>query len=258
MPLRRLALSACALALSAPLARAQTAEPLPPPPVYAPGATDTYYQPPQPQQPVYSQPPVYTAPGPAYSPSAARPAPRFRPQLGLGARVIGTWSNNGLVEYSQGGVGVDLLLRASRYLSTELSLQYLRVGLDRSLYDRTDVPFLLGLRVHLAGPRSIVAPYFAFTGGGSWARLDLPAAGPTGPGGPGDREEAWFVEGQLGGGLEIRIGRHFALSADVRGVGKARVGEGPRLVSTDLYGDERELMGSQVGLIGTLGAAGYF
>src|SRR5205085_9434668 len=131
--------------------------------------------------------------------------------------------------------------RASRYLSTELSLQYLRVGLDRSVYDRTDVPFLLGLRVHLTGPRSVVAPYFAFAGGGSWARLDLPDV----------REEAWFVEGQLGGGLEIRLGRHFALTADVRGVGKARVGEGPRLVAADLYGDPRELMGSQIGVIGT-------
>jgi hypothetical protein len=252
MSLRRIVLSACALALSAPLARAQTAEPLPPPPVYAPGATDTYYQPPQqaqpPQQPVYGQPPVFTAPGPAYTPSAARPAPRFRPQLGLGARVVGAWSNNGLVEYSQGGASVDLLLRASRYVTTEASLQYLRVGVDRSLYDRTDVPFLLGLRVHLAGPRSVVAPYFAFAGGGTWARLDLPDV----------REEAWYVAGQLGGGLEVRIGRHFAITADIRGVGKARVGDGPRLVSTDLYGEERELMGSQVGFIGTLGAAGYF
>jgi hypothetical protein len=249
MPVRRLVLPACALAtslLAAPLARAQTAEPLPPPPVYSNGAVvpgDPYYQPPQAQPPVYVQP----AP-PVYGQSSVRPAPRFRSQFGLGARVLGTWSSNGLIEFSQGGVGVDLLLRATRYVSTELSLQYLRVGVDRSIYDRTDVPILFGLRVHLAGPRAVVAPYLAGAAGASWARLDLPDV----------REEAWFVEGQLGGGLEIRIGRHFALSGDVRGVGKARVGSAPRLVSYDIYGDQRELMGSQAGVSATLGAAGYF
>lgn len=249
------------LATLAPAAAlAQSAEPLPPPPVYADPAQPVY-SPPAAGPPVYGSPPASGAPvygqpaygQPAYAqPSYSQPVPRwrrpFQRQLGLGVRATGQWADNGLLEYGLGGLQGDLLLRASPHVTTELSSGYLRTGLAG--YDRTDVPITLGVRLHLGGPRSVVSPYFVVAGGAQYARLDSPEAG--------GYEQAWFLQGQLGGGLEVRLGRHFALNADLRGIGHLRVDQGARLVALDVFGQERPLLGSQLGLQGNLGLAAYF
>lgn len=231
---------------------------------------EPYYVPP-PEPPAAPGAPAYPDAAPAAYPAppappegeapwvAARPMSRaraaverallpFRRQVGLGARVIGAVSGNGIVGFGQGGVAVDLLLRAHPYLTTELSLQYLGTGQDSGGYARGDVPLLLGQRVSLRGPGKIAAPYLVAAVGVSYAQLST----------PGGADQGFFVDGQAGAGLEVRLGRHVALGLDLRVAGKLRVDQGPRLIAFDDGGQPRELLGSQLGATGSLTAAGFF
>ena len=71
------------------------------------------------------------------------------------------------------------------------------------------------------------------------------------------QDTAWFVEGQLGGGLEIRLGQHFVLNADLRGDGRYRITDpdSTTVETQKVNGVVLSPMGNQYGLQGRLGAA---
>jgi hypothetical protein len=172
----------------------------------------------------------------------------FRRQLGLGARIVGAFGTNGYLGFGQGGVAIDVLLRGHPYLTTELSLQYLGSAPDGTGYARSDVPLLLSQRVNLRGPGRILAPYVVAGVGASFARVQTPTV----------EDLGLFLDGQAGGGVELRLGRFAALGADLRATGKLRVDGSPRETERDQLGQLREVLGSQLGLAASLTAAGYF
>jgi hypothetical protein len=178
--------------------------PPPPPPVYAPQV----YSPPPP-------PPVYYAPVPAVAPAptvvvAAPPVVGWKSRIGLGVRGTGQVARD---SWHNLGIGGEFLARLSNHVSLELAAEYQRNVAGPSGAERIDVPATIGFRFHIGKPHWIVSPYFVLASGMNWARADFRAA----------VDEAWYFVGQLGGGLELRLGQHFAITADARFEGKRRV-----------------------------------
>lgn len=259
-------------------ALAQDAAPLPPPPVYGaptygvppapapyaypysavpPGSAPVpmYAPPPVNAPPVYAQPPVYVRP-PA-------PPPRpfvFRPQLGFGLRILGAWNANAYTDVGQGGVAGDLLFRVHPRLTLELSAAWLGTTSNseyQTSYSRTDVPLTLGTRIHLGNPGWIASPYLALATGGGWARAYTPVADEL-----GFLYEAtdsgWFWDAQLGGGFELRVGRHFALLMDLRMASRLRVDKQPRLEVIDFTGAPVPILSHQLGAQAQFGLNVFF
>jgi hypothetical protein len=72
------------------------------------------------------------------------------------------------------------------------------------------------MRLHIGRPDWVVSPYFVFATGVNWATRDLPL----------NRDDhALYLLGQLGGGLEIRLGHRVGLTADLRLDAKKRAND---------------------------------
>jgi hypothetical protein len=201
--------------------------PSPPPVWVAPGAPPppVYVTPPpvvvQPQQPIYVEPqPVY-APPPVYPPPAPAPAPvvtivnnppakpDFVERFGFGATVEGLFTvDNG----DNKGFGIlgQLRYRVARHLGLELMAGYER---SHTAQDQlhTDVPVTFGLLIPFIGPEHILSPYLVGAAGLNFADLRLIDGATL----QLDDSRTQLV-GQVGGGLELRLGQHFALNGDVR------------------------------------------
>ncbi len=95
-----------------------------------------------------------------------------------------------------------------------------------------------------------MSPYFVAAGGLDFANQDLRVT----------QDKALFLEGQLGGGVELRLGRHFALSADVRWEGRRRLNDpAPAVVATrSVDGKPVHALSDQTGAQFRLAAAVYF
>jgi hypothetical protein len=260
----------------APVPQVCCAQPLPPPPpVYVqpypqqpccaqPLPPPVYVQPaPPPPPPVYVQPapppPVYVQPAPQAAPLPLPPPvvlqrprlvekPQWRSRFGLGARFAGVLNTDQLSRSSHLGFGGELLFRVARHLSLEVAGEYQRT-VDEG-FARMDVPVTFGMRVHIGPPEWVVSPYFVVASGVTYANLDFLHA----------HDVAWFLEGQAGGGLEIRLGQRFALTGDVRGVGRVRMTPPSEAAANTIAvnGKPFQPMGNQGGVQFRLGAALYF
>ena len=232
--------------------------PLPPPPVYmqpAPVQQPVYVQPAPVQQPVYVQPaPVQpVAPPPAMNVvTVQRPSlPQWKSRFGIGARFVGAVSleNQDFSDrFTQLGFGGELLYRANRRVVLELGGEYQKRMSNG--FERYDVPVTLGVRLHIGAPDWVVSPYFVTAVGGVYSNLDYVRS----------QDKAWYLEGQLGGGLEVRLGQHFVLNADLRGDGRYRVDEPDATTQSTqkVNGVVLSPLGNQYGLQARLGAAIYF
>lgn len=220
----------------------QPQPPLPPPPVYSQ---------PAPPPPVYSQPPAYYQYPPA---TYARPPQPVRPQwtarVGIGGRFAGIINRDDWTQFGQLGFGGEMLFRVQRHIVLELASEYQRSVYGEGEFRRYDVPVTLGARFHLGGPEWVVSPYLVAAAGLNYANLDYIHA----------RDIAWFAVGQLGGGLEIRLGKHVALTGDVRIDGRRRLSEPDEATqaTTFVNGKPFAPMQSQYGGQFRLGAAVYF
>jgi hypothetical protein len=169
----------------------------------------------------------------AEQPSRAKSSSTFS-RVGLGARGAATLLGEG--KYTIGG-GAELLVRLSHHFSLELAAEYQHSIIASPV--RQDLPITLGLRTYLVGLKARIAPYLVAAGG-----IDLAAAEVA-----GIRQRGLFLEGQLGGGLELRLGHHLAITADARFDARKRLGEpGPSIVE----------LPSGIGVQVRLGAAVYF
>lgn len=232
------------------------APPPPPPVVYqAPPPPPVVYQapPPPPPAPVYQAPPapVYQAPPPpppvVYT--AAKPVlPQWKAKYGVGARFAALINTDTFTDFSQLGFGGEFLFRAHRRLVLELAGEYQKRVDDG--FKRWDVPVTLGLRIHIGAPDWMFSPYFVVAAGAAYADLDFLAS----------HDKAWFAVGQAGGGLELRLGKHFAISADVRGEGRRRLTDPSEATAAtvSINGKPFLPMGDQYGAQVRLGAAVYF
>ena len=232
--------------------------PLPPPPVYmqpAPVQQPVYMQPAPVQPPVYMQPaPVQpVAPPPAMNVvTVQRPSlPQWKSRFGIGARFVGAVSleNQDFSDrFTQLGFGGELLYRANRRVVLELGGEYQKRMSNG--FERYDVPVTLGVRLHIGAPDWVVSPYFVTAVGGVYSNLDYVRS----------QDKAWYLEGQLGGGLEVRLGQHFVLNADLRGDGRYRVDEPDATTQSTqkVNGVVLSPLGNQYGLQARLGAAIYF
>jgi hypothetical protein len=165
--------------------------------------------------PVYAPAPVMVAPPPMMAPSyaVAQPAPMIyaRPEFestwGLGIHGVFV----GADAQTSGGIGGHLRYRASRWAGLELSVDYLRVDVDKTT--RQDVPVMAAALIYLAPGR--FAPYLLVGGGMNFARATFAN---------GLKDEAQQLAAQGGGGIELRIGRQLALNADLRYIYRDRLG----------------------------------
>jgi hypothetical protein len=184
----------------------------------------------------------------------------FRPQLGFGLRFLGAWGVSSYTDVGQGGAAGDLLFRLHRRLTLELGVAWLSTTSDseyQTSYMRRDVPITLGTRIHLGNPAWPASPYLVLATGGGWARAYTPVADEQ-----GFLYEAtdsgWFWDGQLGGGGELRLGRHFAINTDLRLASRLRVDKQPRLEVIDYGGGTVPILSHQFGVQLQLGLAAYF
>ncbi len=159
---------------------------------------------------------------------------------GTGQVVNDNWNNL--------GIGGELLYRATAHVTTELASEY-QHNVSGGI-DRTDVPTTLGVRLHLGRPSWVLSPYVVFAAGLDVAWQDLKVATDT----------AYYFDGQLGGGLELRLGQHVAITADARFDGKKRVNDvEPKIAATtSVNGKPVSPLGDQYGGQFRLGFALYF
>jgi hypothetical protein len=189
----------------------------PPPPAYAPPpvayvAPQAQYSPPPvvyaPPQPQYTAPPmVYAQPAPApvavVAPMAVvrqKPAPVERPRPGFlavkympGVSTSPSLENNGELDFNDTGFAHSpgLEVRLTRWLSLRSDLEFRQTG---RTWD------MLGVKLSLF-PNSPVKPYGSISFGASESYAN-----------PGS-----YAFGFAGaGGLDVFIGRHFFLEAEVR------------------------------------------
>lgn len=204
--------------------------------------------------PVVVPPPCCYAPPPAVEPApelvVVKPkpvVPMWTSRIGLGVRGTGQVIQDG---WNNLGIGGEFLYRASPHVSTELAAEYQRSAGSASPLDRVDIPVTVGLRLHIGRPTWIVSPYFVFAGGVDFASQDLKFT----------HDDAIYVEGQVGGGLELRLGQHFAITADARLDAKKRAnGVQPAIASTtSVDGKPVHPLGDEVGGQFRLAAAVYF
>ena len=160
----------------------------------------------------------------------------------------------------------DLLFRVAPRLTLEMSIQYQGSSSQtggyyddygnyyppqtiNNGYDRTDVPVLLGARIHLGNPLWILSPYLVGAAGGTYSQLRLEGLVP---------ETRWFFEAQGGIGADLRLGRHFSMSMDLRGFGRFRSENSQELYVQDAFGGSVRALGNSGGVVINFGIGGYF
>ena len=168
-------------------------------------------------------------------------------RIGLGVRGTGQLINDG---WNNLGIGGEFLYRVSPHLSTELAAEYQRSAGSASALDRIDIPVTFGLRVHIGRPTWVVSPYFVFAAGVDYASQDYKFTS----------DDAIYVDGQIGGGLELRLGQHVAVTADARLDAKKRANSPADniLATTSVDGKPAHPLGDEVGGQFRLGVAAYF
>ena len=248
---------------------------VPPPVVYyaPPPPPAVYYAPPPPPAVVYQPAPAYYAPPPpppAYPypvyPNYAPPMttttiiqtapvkPQWTSRLGIGATYEGLLSVDNGDTRGMGFLG-QIRYRAARHLSLEVMSGY-ETSRDQNGISRTDVPVTFGLLVPFLGPEHMLSPYFVVAGGINFADLKLVDA----PGFKVDDTRAQAI-GQIGGGLELRLGRHFAINGDVRLEGRWNMNgpsEQTRNATIKVQGNPETPIADSVGLRLGVGATVYF
>jgi hypothetical protein len=194
--------------------------PPPPPAPPAPPAPDIYAPlpplpppppplPPPPPAPRYYAPRYY-APPPAPVPTVVAPLPQAEEPLkwfGIGVRG-GLTAVQGGEQYL--GIGGHLRLRPSKHFALDLAAE--RMSSRKGEVHRIDVPVTLGGQFYIL--HGTVAPFLVADIGVNFARAS--AEGYT------LSSEAKQLVGRVGGGIELRLGRHVTLSADARYVARQR------------------------------------
>jgi len=215
----------------------------PPPPSYRPPPPPGYRPPPPPG---YRQPP----PPPYYY--RARPAESVTPphEWGLNFRVEGALLGHTAVSNSgMGGVGLGLRYKPIPQFGIEADVDFWG-GRDYYGDRRNETSFQLNALVFV-NPRSRVQVYFLAGLGWSSAQVNDDSLA-------GAQANYTYFGGQAGGGLEFRLGRHFALNADVRGFIRGRTDDGAQTAPEFVNPQTGQTTNTSGGGIVTGGMTFYF
>lgn len=231
--------------------------PPPPPPVIvvrpAPPPV-VVYQPAPPPPPPAPPAVVYVQARPAPAPTPA-PAPR-EPHIGLHGHIGGMLSD----EVDMGGATAALRLRPSSHIGLDLGIGAYG-GRDYYDRERLEIPLTADL-LFFFNPEDKLQLYGLAGAGVSFAAVntdenydhycnDYDGYCDT------FEEEYAYIAGEVGLGLEWRIGRHFALNTDVRGFLRQRVDDqadsNPEFINSN-----GESTNTSAGALLTLGATVYF
>jgi hypothetical protein len=174
--------------------------------------------------PVLVPPAVVVGPPVAYGPAPVMVAPVAQPPVMISTRPMGpvepttVWGVGlrglfvGEKAGNAGGIGGHIRLRSGRWAGFEVSADYMRVGVAKTT--RQDVPVMAAFMLYLLPYR--FAPYLLVGGGINFAHSSF-------ANGISDRAEQ--IAAQAGGGLELRLNRHIALTADLRYIYRTRLGD---------------------------------
>jgi len=202
-----------------------TVVPPPPPPqvVYIqpqqPQPPVVIYQPqPQPQVVYQPQPQVvYVQQQPQVSLQPLPPVQLREPRWGVHGELGAMMSNR----ISMGGGAVAFRMRPSPWFAVDLGIGTYG-GIDYDGNDRFEIPITANA-LFFVNPQSRLQLYFLAGVGLSYAHVDsLGFTGSSGFGGDFFGRDFSYAGGQLGIGLEWRLGRHFALNTDLRGFIRTR------------------------------------
>lgn len=251
----------------------QAPPPPPPPPevVVVPAPPQVVVSPPPPPQVIVSPPPpprVVIVPAPPPPPRVVYVAPPQREVVMVRPVSQGRIGINGYIggmggDVSMGGVGGALRLRPTPHWGVDLGMGVFAGSghQDTTVHpdnDRIEVPFTADA-LFFINPQSRFQAYLVGGIGFSYARVEA--------GGCYDRyrydygcdatgRDYAYFGGQLGAGLELRLGPHFALNGDVRGFIRERMDDNhPEPEFTDAEGRTTNTSG---GVYGRLGATFYF
>jgi hypothetical protein len=179
----------------------QAPPPPPPPPVY------------RPSYPSYESPPPYY-----YRPRPAEPVARPR-EWGLNLRIEGAIMGHDAANNSgMGGLGFGLRYKPVPFFGLEADVDFWG-GRDYYGNQRQETAFALNT-LFFVNPKSKVQLYFLAGIGWSSATVNDDSSI------NGTQANYSYFGGQAGGGLEFRLGRHFALNGDVRGFIRGRTDNG--------------------------------
>jgi hypothetical protein len=218
----------------------------PPPVVYQP-PPPAYRPPPPPAPPAYRQPPP---PPYYYHPRPAESAPQRR-EWGLNFRVEGAMLGHAAAsDAGMGGLGFGLRYKPVPAFGIEADVDFWG-GRDYYGDRRNETAFALNALVFL-NPRSKVQVYLL--AGVGWSSADVwndssPAA---------TQATYSYFGGQAGGGLEFRLGTHFALNADVRGFIRGRTDDGAQTAPEFVNPQTGQTTNTSGGGIVTGGMTFYF
>jgi hypothetical protein len=108
------------------------------------------------------------------------------------------------------GIGGHLRWRPSKHIAIDLAAE--RMSNRKGEIHRTDVPVTLGGSFYFL--HGTFAPFVVADIGVNFARASGDGYVPT---------DATHFVGHIGGGIELRLGRHISLSADARYVARQRI-----------------------------------
>jgi hypothetical protein len=166
----------------------------------------------------YATPPCHYECGPSYPPPATVAAPAHAPEPPMTRLGLGIFGGSVGVEDNDAGADVGLVgrVRLTRHFLIEAEVSKTELADGERVDKRIGGALLLDL-----APRSVLSPYLL--GGGGFGQTDVNDGTLT-------AEQAY---GELGVGLEWRLGRHFALFGDLRaGVRESNASEEELLLVT--------------------------
>jgi len=206
--------------------------PPPPPPQVV------YIQPQQPQPPVVIYQPqpqpqvVYVQPQPQVvyvqqqrQQVSLQPLPPVQlrePRWGVHGEIGAMVSGN----TAMGGGSVAIRMRPSPWFAVDLGIGAYS-GIDYEGNDRVEIP-LTANALFFVNPQSRLQLYFLAGVGLSYAHASNFAFDSSGFSGDFFGRDFSYVGGQIGIGLEWRLGRHFALNTDLRGFIRTRTDDDSR------------------------------
>ena len=217
------------------------------PPARSPAPPVVIYQPPPPVMIVRPEapPPYYYAP---------RPKPFPRSQWGLNLHLEGAAIGGGSShDTSMGGGGFGLRYRMVPHFAIETDLDFIG-GRDYNGFRRDETALTFNGLVFL-NPKSHAQVYLL--GGFGWAGASVTGdnALVNSTGSATNANYAYFG-GQLGVGLELRMGNHFALNGDFRGFIRGRIDNST--ATAEFYDGAGRSTNTSGGVLFTGGATFYF
>jgi hypothetical protein len=233
-------------------------EPLPPPAAPAPPAPPPAARPLPPPPPVvvYQPPPpvmIVRPEAPPPPPYYYSPRERIRREWGLRFQLeglsIGRGSGNR--DASMGGLGFGLRYKPVPAFGIEADLDFVG-GTDYNGMKRNETAFTINGLIFL-NPRSKAQLYLLGGFGWSGARV----IDDTSPTASSAQMNYAYFGAQAGFGLELRLGRHFALNGDIRGFIRGRIDDQAQYTA-EFRNAQGQTSNTSGGGVLTLGATLYF